>query len=456
MPTKPYIRTLTNSSVDVLNAIRNEASTNYQNYVPVATADPEVIRTIGATIMDFPSLQNEFLNALVNRIGKVIITSKSYSNPWARFKKGFIEMGETIEDIFVNIASVFEYNPEEAEQALFKREIPDVRSTFYVMNFQKFYKATVSNAELRRAFLSINGVTDLISKVIESMYTAMNYDEFLTMKYMLARRILDGKMFPTEIPAVTATNMNTIVSTIKGVSNSYTFLNPEHNIAGVYNHTPKDNQILIVNALFDATMDVEVLASAFNMDKAQFMGQRVMVDSFGSMDTARLAILFADDPTYNEISQNELNALDAIPCLLVDEDFFQIYDNLMEMKDVENAQGLYWNYLLHAWKTFAVSPYSNNALFIPATPAVSTVTVSPSALTMKRGQSASFSVNVTTSNFAPMDVNWTTNREGVTINKSGVITVPSTFPTGTTSITVTATSVFDPNKSGTATITLAT
>lgn len=87
MATKPKVRTLTNSSADVLNAIRNSASINYRNYVPVVTPDADSIREIGAIIMDMPALQNEFLSALVNRIGKVIITSKSYSNPWACSRK---------------------------------------------------------------------------------------------------------------------------------------------------------------------------------------------------------------------------------------------------------------------------------------------------------------------------------------------------------------------------------
>lgn len=87
MATKPKIKTLTNSSVDILNAIRNNASTNYKDYVPQATADSDSIREIGAVIMDYPALQNEFLSALVNRIGRVILTSKSYDNPWAMFKR---------------------------------------------------------------------------------------------------------------------------------------------------------------------------------------------------------------------------------------------------------------------------------------------------------------------------------------------------------------------------------
>ena len=82
MATKPKIVTLTNSSVDILNVIRNNATINYKNYVPVATADAESIREIGAIIMDSPQLQNEFLSALVNRIGRVLVTSKMYDNPW--------------------------------------------------------------------------------------------------------------------------------------------------------------------------------------------------------------------------------------------------------------------------------------------------------------------------------------------------------------------------------------
>ena len=318
MAIKPKIVTLTNSSVDILNVIRNNASVNYQNYVPQATADAESIKEIGAVIMDNPQLQNEFLSALVNRIGRVLITSKMYENPWSMFKKGMLEFGETIEEIFVNIAKPFQFDPAVAETNLFKREIPDVRSAFHIMNYQKYYKTTIQNDQLRQAFLSWQGITDLIAKIVDAMYTGANYDEFQTMKYMLAKNVLNGRMYPVTIPAVTSDNMKSIVSTIKGVSNNFEFLSDKYNIAGVQNNSKKTEQYLLINSNFDATMDVEVLASAFNMDKAEFLGKRVLVDSFGSLDIARLNILFADDPTYTEISTDELKALDAIPCILVD------------------------------------------------------------------------------------------------------------------------------------------
>lgn len=456
MATKPKIKTLTNSSVDILNAIRNNASTNYRDYVPQATADSDSIREIGAVIMDYPALQNEFLSALVNRIGRVILTSKSYDNPWAMFKKGMLEFGESIEEVFVNIAKPFQFDPQVAETSVFKREIPDVRSAFHIMNYQKFYKATISNDQLRQAFLSIDGITDLIAKIVDAMYSGANYDEFQTMKYMLAKHILNGLMNPVTIPDINTANMNSIVSTIKGVSNKFTFLNSKNNLAGVMNHTPKQEQYLLVNSQFDATMNVEVLASAFNMDKAEFDGHHVLVDSFGDLDIERLNILFADDPTYTEISKDKLKALDAIPCVMVDRDWFMIFDNYQNFTEQYNGEGLYWNYWYHVWKTFSVSPFSNNAVFVTGAPAVTSVTVTPSSANVSAGGQLQLNVTVKTDNYAPQSVIWSIAEGGdmASISSTGMLTVNKDATAAAVKIKVKATSTFDSTKFGEAAITV--
>ena len=451
MPIKPKAVTLTNSSVDILNVIRENATQNYRDYVPKATPDADSIRKIGAIIMDYPLLQNEFLSSLVNRIGRVLITSKMYDNPWAFFKKGMLEFGESVEEIFVNIAKPFQFDPAVAESNVFKREIPDVRAAFHIMNYQKYYKATISNDQLRQAFLSWQGITDLIAKIVDAMYTGANYDEFITMKYMLARHILDGHMYPVQIPTVSAENMNTIVSQIKGVSNKFTFLSGKHNLAGVSTYTDKSDQYMLINSEFDATMDVEVLASAFNMDKAEFAGRRVLVDSFGDLDVARLNILFQDDPTYEEIGSDELKALDKIPAVIVDRGWFMIFDNFNNFTEQYNGEGLYWNYWYHVWKTFSVSPFANNALFVPGKPAVTSVTITPQNSTVTAGQSVQLNANVETTNFAPKSVTWSVNSQDATVDQSGKVTVLPTAP-ASTNITVTAVSTYDPSKSSNATV----
>ena len=454
MPTKPHIKTLTNSSVDILNAIRNSATTEYKNYVPVATTDAESVREIGTIIMDMPQLQNEFLSALVNRIGRVIVTSKTYDNPWSMFKKGMLEFGETVEEIFVNIAEPFQFDPDYAVANQYKRELPDVRSSFHIMNYQKYYKATIQNDQLRQAFLSWQGITDLIAKIVDAMYTGANYDEFQTMKYLLAKRILAGGLYPVTVATVNADNSKSIVSTIKGVSNNLEFMSDKYNIAGVQNLSKKNEQIVLVNSNFDAIMDVEVLASAFNMSKAEFMGNRVLVDSFGALDTERLNKLFADDATYTSISDTELKALDAIPAVLVDKDWFMIFDNFMNFTEKYNGEGLYWNYWYHVWKTFSVSPFANAIVFVPGTPSVKSVTVSPETATVSAGQSITLSAVVDTDYFAPQTVVWSSNSDDVTVSASGIVTV-SSDATSKTTVTITATSVYDNTKSASATITVA-
>lgn len=452
MATRPKVKVLTNTSIDVLNVIRNNASQNYKDYVPKATPDAESIRAIGSIIMDYPALQNEFLSALVNRIGRVLITSKMYSNPWERFKKGFLEYGETIEEIFVNIAKPFQFDPDVAESEVFKREIPVVRSAFHIMNYQKFYKSTISNDQLRQAFLSVDGITDLIAKIVDAMYTGANYDEFITMKYLLARHILDGRMNVVTIPTVQASNAKQIVTAIKGISNAFTFLKTKYNVAGVATKSNKNEQYLIVNADFDATMDVEVLASAFNMNKAEFVGHKVLVDSFGDLDIARLNELFKDDPNYIEIGEDDLTALNAIPAILVDENWFMIFDNFQSFTENYNGQGLYWNYFYHVWKTFSVSPFANNALFVSGTPTVTSVTVSPKTAKASANGIVQLSAVVQTVDFAPKGVTWAVTSGDATVSDSGLVKLGES---ATGKVEVTATSVYDNTKSDTCAITVA-
>ena len=447
--------TLTNSSVDVINAIRNSASVDFQNKVPLATANADSIREIGTIIMDYPALQNEFLSALINRIGRVILTSKMFKNPWNMFKKGILDYGETIEEIFVNIASPEQYSAEDAENTVFKRVLPDVKSAFHVINYQEVYPVTIQDKDLRKAFMSWDGVTDLIARVVDSMYSAAEYDEFLVMKYLLAKRILAGGLTPVVVGNY-ASDTSLAVKAFKSTSNKFEFMSTDYNLAGVHNFSKKDEQYLIVNADFDASMDVDVLAAAFNMDKAEFLGHKVLVDSFGDIDDARLKKLFGSD--FTVLTSDEKTALNGVPAVLVDADWFMIYDNLVTFTEQYNAKGMYWNYFYHAWKTFSVSPFANAALFLKEAPTVSTVAVTPSAVTASAGQSIQFVATITGTAFANKEVAWTITGASSTatkINEVGILTLAADEEGTTSTITVTATSLADSTKTGTATVTIA-
>lgn len=427
MATIPKSTTLRQNSVQILNTIRANASSTYQERIPEATQDN--IREVGNAMMTYTATQNEFLNALVNRIARVLITSKSYQNPLRMFKKGILEYGETVEEIFANIAKAHEFDPAVAEKEVFKREIPDVNAVFHRMNLQNFYKVTISDEQLRQAFLSADGVTDLIGKIVDTLYTGSEFDEFLCMKQQIVDGINDGKFQPVTIPTPTAENAQEIVTTIKGISNKLEFMSSAYNYMGVLTHTKKDEQILIVNAEFDAVIDVNVLASAFNMDKAEFMGHKVLVDDFG--------------------------ALTDVVAVLVDRSWFMVWDNLIRFTENYNGEGLYWNYFYHVWKTFSSSPFANAIVFTTTATTVTGVTVSPATHTMGANSQQTFTATVNGTGHYPTDVTWSIsgNSDNTTAITANGILMTGAAEAGPT-ITVAATSNFDSGKSGTATVTV--
>ena len=467
MPSIPEKKNLTASAADDVNTIRSEVGGTFADQVPAAINEGQVLsdgtvatremalgtlRQIGDVITTFQPLANAFLSALVNRIGRVIINSKMYSNPWAGFKRGLLEYGETIEELFVNIVQAQDFNPETAENEVFKRKIPDVRSAFHTMNYQKFYKTTVSNDQLRQAFLSFEGISDLIGKITEALYTSANYDEYLVMKYMLCYAMEHGAFHPVTIAQPTAANSNSVVTTLKATSEKLQFLSADYNQAGVYNHTPKGDQYFIMTADFSSIVDVETLARAFNIDKVTLMGHTVIIDqfTFTTKETARLQELLGAQYTALTTS-----LFADVPCVCVDRDFFMIFDNFQNMTEQYNGEGLYWNYWLHQWKTFSTSPFANAVIFTDETPAVSAVAVTPSALTMGKGTSTQFTATVTNAGFASTGVTWSISGQqsaNTRIDGQGRLYIAQ--DESATTITVKATSVFNTGKSNTATVTV--
>ena len=467
MPSIPEKKNLTASAADVVNSIRSEVGGTFADQVPAAINEGQVLsdgtvatremalgtlRQIGDVITTFQPLANAFLSSLVNRIGRVIINSKMYSNPWAGFKRGLLEYGETIEELFVNIVQAQDFDPETAENEVFKRKIPDVRSAFHTMNYQKFYKTTVSNDQLRQAFLSFEGISDLIEKIAEALYTSANYDEYLVMKYMLCYAMEHGAFHPVTIAQPTAANSNSVVTTLKATSEKLQFLSADYNQAGVYNHTPKGDQYFIMTADFSSIVDVETLARAFNIDKVTLMGHTVIIDqfTFTTSETARLQELLGTQYTALTTS-----LFADVPCVCVDRDFFMIFDNFQNMTEQYNGEGLYWNYWLHQWKTFSTSPFANAVIFTDEKPAVSAVGITPSDLTMGKGTNTQFTATVTNAGFASTGVTWSISGQqsaNTRIDGQGRLYIAQ--DESATTITVTATSVFDAGISNNATVTV--
>lgn len=352
--------TLNASTIDILNVIRQNASYDYQQNVPeVATVND--IPKVGEIIYGTPAFANQFINALVNRIAIVRVQSATFNNPYSILKKGYIEYGETVEDIFVSIAKAVDFNVEKAAKREFQRTIPDVRSAFHVMNWRVMYPVTIQDEDLRQAFLSIEGVQNLIAKIVDAVYTAAEYDEFLLFKYLLIKAISHGKMYPTSIGA--GADLSEAAVQFRGTSNLLPFMSSDYNEAGVKTNTPKERQVIFMDAMFNAQFDVNVLASAFNMDKADFMGRLFLIDNWTDFDNERFDIIRANSDGIEEVTADELALLANVKAVILDDNWFQVYDNNNKFTEKYVASGLYWNYFYHTWKTVSNSPFANAVVF---------------------------------------------------------------------------------------------
>ncbi len=428
MARRVAVNTLNASTIDILNVIRQNASYDYQQNVPVVVTSNDIPK-VGEVIYGTPAFANQFINALVNRIAIVRTQSATFNNPYSILKKGYLEFGETVEDIFVSIAKAVDFNVEKASAREFKRTIPDIRSAFHVMNWRVMYPVTIQDEDLKQAFLSMDGVTSLIAKIVDSVYTAAEYDEFLMFKYLLIKSISHGKMKPVAL----GSTMNDAAVEFRGASNILPFMSSEYNEASVKTNTPKDRQIIFMDARYNAQYDVNVLASAFNMDKADFMGRLFLIDNWSDFDNDRFDIIRENSDGIEEITADELTLMTKVKAVILDENWFQVYDNNNKFTEKYVASGMYWNYFYHTWKTISSSPFANAIVFVESDATITPFASITAEIVDKSITDEAITLTIQAEHdgatLQPNDVNFvqtevlTTN--GIAVHKYGALLIPA-------------------------------
>lgn len=427
----------------------------------------ESIAPIGKIIMSNERFKNAFINT-INLIGLTVIDRNYWDDPWEGFtERGTLNYGQSVRELIVDIADVYDYNTYANNPTHFLQNVvPNVYNYIHEVNYQKFYKTTTSDEQMAMAFNTEGGLMDLIEKIIGSLYEGYKYDKYIVNKYMLCRRILDGTITSVEIDGYNSLTPRQRVAFIKNISNKMTFRSPNYNPAGVRVATPFADQIMILNTDFEADLSTDVLATSFFIDQAKFKTDLALIDGYGNHDTARLTELLGS--AYIPFTDAELTALAEIPCVIIDREFFQDYnyslDNAVDVAtngtrstNFYNPETLKNNHWLHTWKVVSTSPFKQAVVFTKdVTPAVSSVTVSPSTAVVTQGQSLQLSAAVVTTGFANKAVTWkvktSTKGADATITEAGVLTISANTP-AEASFTVTATSVYDSTKTGTATVT---
>lgn len=388
--------------VALMNTILDNASTEYQTRVPTATRTN--IADVGDPIITYQSTQNEFLTALIDRIAMTIVRNRIIQNPLAILKQGGIPLGKDIQEIFTNPATGEQYDPTGAN--LLTRKIPDTYALYHRMNRQAQYPITVTRAQLKLAFTEWAKLEELLNSIVNALYSGDNYDEFILMKNLIADAVNTNKIVVAKVGKITdADSARAFVKDVKTASSLFQFPGSNFNrfkaiqaaqqppvvVKDIITWCPREDQILLIRSDIATAIDVEVLAVAFNLTKAEFMGRMIEVDSFGA----------------------------AANCVavLADKSLFQIYDNLQEMSEFYNPKGLYWNYYWNHWQTYSISHFANAIAFIDET-----LSITPASVTLSLGGTTTQQLTATVDPDT-LDVTYSSSNEAkATVSETGLIT----------------------------------
>lgn len=418
----------------MLNAIRADASAMYQALIPEAIDSN--ISAIGNVILTKENVRNEFLSGLINKIGLTYITGRTYSNPLAPFKRGRLDIGETIEEIFINLIPETAYDVEIAEEQVDRRAIPDVRSVFHTVNRKGKFKWTVQWADLESAFYSTSTFESFVARLMERAYTSDELNEFIYMKDIFRRAAMRGHIHAVPIVDVTdEATAKTFMVQLRAISSRLTFMSTQYTATSVFSHSPKSDQYIFVLPELEAFVGVNVLASAFNREDANYPSRVIVVDDFGGLEKQ------------------------GVKAILCDTEFFNVWDRQLVTTSRPNEEGLFNNHWLHHWQILSYSPFVNAVLLTTDVGNITNFTISPTTETVSnvRLSEVRFTAEFDGAGIFSQAVLWEIYRTDGTptsaiITTEGKVVIPRGEPIGT--LEVKATSQQDTSFTDVATITV--
>lgn len=353
----------------LIASMMKEMSTEFKSRVNLqAMTDREVYELI----TDYPTLQNEFISTLTNKVIKTTFYSKVFENPLRMLHRGKWRFGDSMEQIFVDMAEKkgfhehFDGSTSDCED-LINVQKPKVHVNYITMNYKYKYKVTISEEQMETAFYNEYGLSEMVSQILASLTSGCYQDEFQDTKALLVavangQKLIEDrktgllKALPLKDTEVSSplhleeieefeTNPKILAEKIRALTGRLTFASSKYNMSGVTQWSRKDRLILLTTPEIVAKLDVNVLADAFNVSKSELNIRTILIDELPGT-------------FLKELGQNKLSKRTCYG-FLFDEDFLQIYDRLLKMAQFGNGANLTVNHFLHKHGMFANCYFAN-------------------------------------------------------------------------------------------------
>lgn len=338
---------------------------------------------------DFPNVKNAFVNTLTNKITKSVIFSKIFNNPLKELKKGKLEYGESIEELFVQMAMSKNFGESwessgTPEGDLIRKLKPKVTAMYISVNFDKKYKTTVFDKQLRKAFINEYGLSNLVMQIVGSITSQAEYQEFLATKQTMLSLVSEcknkgldadhkvesdtaipiGKVVKQTPYVVNTPTAKDLLKAIRTEVGNMKFPSTKYNLAKELNWSNPQDLMLMTTSETIADIDVNVLAGAFNVSMTDINTRTILVDEMPKGIFQKTSTELVDKtPTDLPSGTVECNTTKKPVAILFDKDLLQIWDTYQATGTFYNAQENYTNHFANREGIFAVCSFANMVVF---------------------------------------------------------------------------------------------
>lgn len=369
---------------DLMNAIITNSGVDAKYGIPLINSNGENLGLIGTMLNNTQAAMNEIQACLVNRVIFTIIKTARGMQIQDIFDKGMIEVGYTIQEIYNDLIfdNITDYNKQGTATEVFRNAPANTQAAYHNINLRKKIELSVNNDALARAFVSFDGLERYIASTVETLTETYRQYMYEAFKGLLGAGIDQGFLKPVTIRAVTdnQTAKDYVVEARAAVL-GMGITSTKYNMAQVYNRDNPDDIYIVVTPKIAAMIDVEVLAAAFNLTYAEFIGHMIVVDDFGTNNNS-------------------------VQGVIISKDFINIFTNLFQMATFYDPSSLTWKYFLHFWKTMFISPFAQGVVLTTTGGTINSVSITPATVSMSKGQGYMLQANVTGTGVISGQVKW--------------------------------------------------
>lgn len=365
-------------NTDQIYSLVNEVCAESMGLEDIDICDTNSLVAMGNTVLNSSSNTEAFLNTLVQRIGKTIISYRPYKSQLSLLDVGDMEWGQIMQKIKTDMPKAEAdptYDLIDGESIdMYKVHKPKSKQKLFVKRTPVDYCITTQRKPLKESFLGATEMGNYITSVYGEVRNAIELGQEnlgrLTMANFMANMKAPQKIhLVTEYNALTGSTVPTgmvatldnafdrwAISRIKNISTKMATMSVLYNSEDAQRHTPFEDQRFVYLVDFMTALETQVNYAAFN-DQYVKLATGIAVPYWQSADIASTVMVTDEEDTDTTIEN--------VVAFIHDRDALGTYRKEEEaLTTPVNSKGRYYNTDWHVDNLYFNDMSENGILFL--------------------------------------------------------------------------------------------